>query len=229
VIAAGAVAVIAIVALAVIVQGGGTSAERQIAQAINLHASDLPGFSVAPPDHAGTGDQIDSRMQNCVGRGTGEHPGAVGMSSPQFTSGSGLQAEQVGSDATIERSTGVVASDLALARSLLQSGQMQSCLSQAFDSVTIPTSSGLPVTISRVTAAALSEPVSGSDRSFGLRATIWMSALGRSVPVVLDIIGYAVGRDELTLDTLGIGQPFAPSIEHQLSALLVARAVAHPH
>lgn len=208
--------------------GGGSSAPRAIARAINLHASDLPGFTAQPPDHSGTGSQIGSRMKGCLGAGwIAQHTGGdlVDVSSPQFASGSGLQAEQVSSDVTIKRSTSLVRRDLAV----IQSGRIQGCLGQALDGITIPTQSGPTVTIDHVRAARLAAAGQGSDGSFGIRTTMSMSALGVNVPVTLDILGYAVGRDELSLVTFTIARPFSAQIERQLAAVLISRALAHPH
>ncbi len=219
----------AAVALLLLALGGrGSSAERAIAQAINLHASDLPGFTVAPPDHSGTGQQLDSRMKACVGSGwIAQHSGGhlVDVSSPQFTSGSGLQTEQVGSDVAITRSTRSVSSDLAA----ISSGRIQGCLAPTLDGLAIPTQSGAVVTIDNVQVIPLAAPAGGSDGSFGIRTTMTMNALGINVPVILDILGYAVGKDELSLDAFTIGHPLAVQTEQQLSSLLISRALSRPH
>src|SRR5579864_4515511 len=227
-VAVGAAVLAGVIVVLLLGGGAGSSPEQAIAAAINLRASDLPGFTAQAPDHSGTGSQIDSRMRACVGSGwIAQHSGSqlADVSSPQFASGSGLQAEQVSSDVTIKRSVGAVRSDLAT----IESGRIQGCLAPALDGVTIPTRSGLPVTIGNVQVTQFAPSSAGSDGSFGIRTTMLMNAAGVNVPVVLDILGYAVGKDELGLITFGIGHPFSTPSEQQLSSLLITRALARPH
>ena len=222
------IAVVAVVMVVLLVGSTGSSPEHAIAEAINLHASDLPGFTVQAANHSSAGKQIDSRMRDCLGAGwIAHHSGGelADVSSPQFTSGSGLQAEQVGSSVTIKTSVNAVSTDLAA----INSGRIQHCFASALDGVTIPTRAGLILTIGNVEVTQLAVSSRGSDGSFGIRTTMTMSALGRSIPLVLDILGYAVGKDELGLFTFAVGQPFSSPAEQQLASLLITRALARPH
>jgi hypothetical protein len=217
-------------ALVVLSLGSGranNSAAQAIAQAINLRPSDLPGFVVSAPDHSSAGNQFNARMKACVGSGfisQFSRGNLADVNSPTFTSGSGLQAEQVSSGVTIVRSSAVVRGDLAA----IDSGRIQGCLASSLDGMTVPTNSGATVTVNNVQVAAL-PTAQGANGSFGLRTTMSMSALGINIPVVLDILGYGVGRDELALMAFAIGRPFPQQTEQRLSSLLVSRAVAHPH
>jgi hypothetical protein len=224
------VAVVGVVLIVVLVVLGGDrlSADRAIAHAINLRPSDLPGFVVEPPDHSGAGRQVDSRMTACVGSGwVAQHRGGhlVDVASPQFASGSGLASVQVGSDVTIVSSTNVVRRDLAT----INSGRIQNCLASALNGLAITTQNGPVVTIDSTQVTPIAMPAGASDGSFGIRTTMTMSALGRSVPVIFDTLGYAVGRDEIGLTAFGIGNPFPAQSEQQLAALLISRALSHPH
>lgn len=225
-------AIIASVAAALVVMllsssGSNNSAARAIAQSINLRASDLPGFVLSAPNHNSAGNQANARMKACVGSGFIAQYGnghIADVSSPNFTSGSGLQAEQVSSDVTIVRSSAIVRRDLAA----IQSGRIQGCLASALDGMTVPTSSGTTVIVNNVRVAPL-PPAPGANGSFGWRTTMSTSALGVNIPVVLDILGYGVGKDELALTAFAIGRPFPQPTEQQLSSLLISRALAHPH
>ncbi len=222
-VAAGAVVVVGLAAFLLLGRGG--SSAEAVAAAINLRASDVPGFTVQASTHSAAGAQFDSKFKSCVGGWTGDHAGSVDVSSPTFASGSGLQAEQVQSDMTLQRSTAIVASDLAF----IHSGRIQACLSRAFDGVAAPTSSGVVVAIKNVRIVPLAVPVQGTSGTFGMRVSMTMGALAFNVPVNLDVLGYAVGRDELGLISLAIGRTFSAPAEQQLSQLLVSRAVAQPH
>jgi hypothetical protein len=225
----GAVVVLAVIVAGVlVVTSGSSSGLRGVAQEINLRASDLPGFTVQNSGSDAADHALDARMTACMGPGWIANEGRTDLadiSSPQFVSGTGLQTELVSSDVTIARSAAAVRRDLAL----VNSGHIQSCFAQALDGVTVPTAHGPAVTIGSVQVTSLSVPVARSDGGFGMRATMVMSALGINVPVVLDILGYSVGRDELSLMALAIGHPSSAPTEQRLSTLLVNRALEHPH
>jgi hypothetical protein len=212
--------------LVFLLPGGGGSSERAIAQAINLRASDVPGFAAQSHSQGtATGSEINSRLKSCVGNWSSHHPGSLDVDSPLFKSGAGRATEEVQSSVTVQRSRGLVARDLAF----IKGGRIQGCVGQAFKGIVIPTSSGVPVTITSAQVGTLTTAVAGSDGSFGMRVIMTLEALGRTVPVSLDLYGYAVGRDELSLMTLAIGRDFPAQSERQLSQLLVTRSLAHPH
>ncbi len=202
----------------------GASAQ-DIAQAINLRASDLPGFTVAADEHTGGGAQLDARMRRCLGGDVGNHSGSVDASSPTFTSGAGLTAENVGSSVSIETSPAVVARDLALVRS----ARVEGCLTQAFHGFSFATSHGVPITFEGVRTFPIQVLSHGFDGGYGTRMIIDMSAAGIRLPMVMDLFAFAVGRDELGLHTFTVARPFPPATEQQLGAVLVSRALARPH
>jgi hypothetical protein len=45
----------------------------------------------------------------------------------------------------------------------------------------------------------------------------------------LEVLAFAVGRGEVTLTTIALGQPFPPEREARLFALMVSRALAAQH
>jgi hypothetical protein len=125
----------------------------------------------------------------------------------------------------IEHSSNVVASDFALVRNR----SFQACLAQAFESVTAPSSQGVPITISGVHVAPMPATRRGASLSFGMRMDMLVGTVNLRLPMTLGITGYGVGRDELSLVTYAIGQPFPAQTEQQLASLLINRALAHPH
>jgi hypothetical protein len=225
-VAAIAVLAAAGVAVLVIALGGQSPSEQAIAKSISLQASDLPGF-VARAVHGNAADsQINSRLRSCPGvRGIAQHSQAVKAQSPLFTNGAGLAAQEVQSETAIEPSRQVVARDMALVRT----GPVKACFTQALNGVTFPTSNGIPITIGNVQATPLPITATGADSSFGLRISMSMSALGRDQPVTMDLLGFGVGHDELSLLTFVLDQPFPIPTEQQLSFLLISRALAQPH
>lgn len=111
----------------------------------------------------------------------------------------------------------------------MTSGRIHRCFAQALDGVTVPTGAGQSVQISDVAVASLRPSADGGDAAFGLRISITMSAFGRSVPVILDVLGYAVGRDELTFNAFALEQPISADLDDRLGSILVSRALDRPH
>lgn len=228
-VAATGIAPVAIVLLAVVLSSGGTgnSAAQAIAQAINLEASDLPGFAVSAPGHSSANRPFSARLKGCVGASLAADVSSgqlADISSPNFTNGSGLQAEQVSSDVTIVRSSAVVTRNFVA----LGSARFRGCVASTLAGMTVPTRSGITLTVSNVRVASL-PTAPGANRSLGLRTTLDLGAMGRSVPMVLDILGYGVGKDELTLTAFALDRPFPRQTERQLSSLLISRALSRPH
>jgi hypothetical protein len=66
-----------------------------------------------------------------------------------------------------------------------------------------------------------------------MNVTYIVSARGRTATVPtslhLEVLAFAIGRGEVTLTTITLGQPFAPEREARLFALLVSRAVGARH
>jgi hypothetical protein len=211
----------AAVVLAVVPHGGGDSAaaERAEAGAINLRSGDLPGYAVPAQHDSVAGRQIGVHLQRCLGIGVGQRSGPNDASSPTFTRGSGLLTRQVVSDVT-EISGPAGASDFALVRS----GRVTACLKRGLNGVTVQTASGLPVRISGVRVNQVRAGAPGAKASFDLHVAMSAGALGQAVPVYLDLIGYAVGDDEVSLVTLALAHPFPARTAKRLSSLLVRRA-----
>jgi hypothetical protein len=224
-LAAGA-GLVALVALALVLTGviGGSASPAEIAGQINLNVGDLLGFRAQPRSHSADG-ALDARAQGCQALQNKGHSSVAGVKSPMFTGGTGLQVTEIESDVSIEQSPAVVAHDFAL----VSSSELRACMTRVFEGVTLPTPSGNRVTISGVAVVPVQVSAQGSNQSFGLRMTMTMSANGINVPVVMDLFGFGVGHDELSLMLFTVAQPpFAPR-EQQLSSLLVSRALARPH
>ena len=226
---AGLVAVLgAVVAGVLVLQSSGRSPERSIAEAIDLHPSDLPGFTVEASHDTGTGGQINAQLTSCLGvRSTATHvrPTLANIASPRFTSGSGLLSEQVMSRVAIRPTPATALADMAdtAGRPTLR------CVARALDGVSIPTSSGVVVSIGDVHLQPLAPAVPRADASVGVRTTLTMRGPARSVSLVIDLLMFAVGKDEISLWTTAIDHPFSGSGEHQLVSLMVGRALARPH
>jgi hypothetical protein len=192
---------------------------------------------VEPNANATMSGQPQERFNRCVGLGTlvayvrdsGELA-TRGISSPQFTSGSGLQSEVVSSTVAIEASHTVVANELAQARSQLAGHRIQGCLDQALDHVTYHYPDGRSIALGDVHVYPVASPAGGTDGEVAIEVEMMLTAsTGVSVPIYMDMFGFGVGRDALSLLTFGVEQPFPFATELRLASLMVSRATRLPH
>jgi hypothetical protein len=228
-------------ALAVVLTGSATpttpNAPAAIARAINVRQSDLAGFTVEPNANATISGRPQERFNRCVGLGTlidyvrdGGDSAARGISSPQFTSGSGLRSEAVSSTVGVEASRNAVANELAQARSQLAGHRVQDCLDQALDHVTYHYPDGRSIALGAVHVYPVASPAGGTDGQVAIEVEMMLTAsTGVSVPVYMDMFGFGVGRDALSLLTFGVEQPFPFATELRLASLMVSRATRLPH
>jgi hypothetical protein len=218
--------VLALIGGALILLGGGSGADLALARAINLKPSDLPGFTVQPPDHGSSSSDkiINARMKNCLGPIAVPDHGGASAQSPTLTSGSGLQVVSVQSQVGILSSKAGVASDFAF---IARNPQVWTCLSSAMSGLSA-TSNGVTVTFNNVHATPLAASARGADMATGVRLVMTLSARGLSFPMVFDLLAYGVGRDELSFYTITLGAD-ASTLEQQVAGDMIARALAHPH
>jgi hypothetical protein len=152
----------------------------------------------------------------------GDH-GAADASSPLLTNP--LSDQEIQSSASVEPSSGVVAADLAA----LNASSAGTCLAKSLSGITLTTSSGVPVTISSAQASPTRVAIPGASGTWGLTLAVSMTGQGRVVPMTMELLGFGVGRDGLSLMTVGVARPFPEPDELYLSELLVSRALAQPH
>lgn len=226
-VAAGAllVAAIGVLSIAPIAGAAGSPGQLAIAREINLRAADLPGFTSHPGRNNGAspfGSQINSTCSGIVG--AGYHRGTAHAGSPLFMITSGLQSEEAQSAVEIEHSRRVVKRDLAAGRSK----HTRVCIATVLRALKF-TEQGTQFTLTNVRVTPLRVAAAGASGSFGLRVHAAVSALSISIPFSIDMIGIAVGRDEISLTTEGTDRKFPRKTEQRLTQLLVSRALALPH
>jgi hypothetical protein len=210
--------------IAPIALGADSSGQLAIARAINLRASDVPGFSAHPGPHptgSPFGAQINAMCSGVVG---GKRRRTAQASSPVFQSSTGLMVRMVQSDVQIERSRSTVTHDLAVARSK----HTRVCITRVLQGL-ILNEQGTLFTVTDVRVTPLHVAIPGTNGSFGLRIKAVVLAPPVRIPFSVDLIGLAVGRDEISLTAEGVDEVFPHKTEKLLSQLLVNRALALPH
>jgi hypothetical protein len=102
------------------------------------------------------------------------------------------------------------------------------CIKHDLQTLTI-SELGTKFTITGVRVTALHPTVAGANGSFGIRVKAAMAGLSVRIPFSVDVLGFAIGRDEISLTTGGLERTFPRTTQQQLSQLLVSRALALPH
>ena len=196
-----------------------------LAQAVNLRAGDVPGFTAAakerkPPTAAA--QQASAELQRCEGSGAKSQP-IANVGSPSFKRGGASVAQQtVSSSVMVARSAAIASSEL----DEIGSAHGRSCLirylGQLFSGLTASGAKIAPVSIAHGTP-----PAPSGGGSFGLRVSTALVVRSVRVPFYLDILGFVHGATEVTLQSSGIPVPFPAAAEQQLYTLLLSRAKAH--
>jgi hypothetical protein len=198
---------------------------QAFARAVNLKAADLPGFSVSPEhghEHETEAEKrLKPELRRCSGS-TVEAKAIVEAGSQKFERSAGIASASVSSEVTIAQTATLSAKELAAIRS----GRLPKCLAHYFEQL-LKSQDFHGASVGPVTTKQGSPPAPGMTGSFGLRFTATITLHGIQVPFYVDILGFADGPAEVSLDTFGIPRPFPGTVEERLFSLLVERARAH--
>jgi hypothetical protein len=192
------------------------------ARAVNLTAADIPEARISKRERkSASGDKRE--FERCVGGPWSKHK-LADVGSPPFLRGRELETERIGSDVTVATSAG--AADHVLAT--LQRAQVRHCLAHLMTRTlgreAIRNAYWGPVAVYSLPVRAL-----GSSGRIGLRiaTTVNIPVSEVTVPVYVDVLGFAWGPAEIALTAMSITQPVPAGVEHQLLSVLVARARSH--
>jgi hypothetical protein len=194
------------------------------ARAVNLTASDVPGFSPGAREGKSSANEkrLEHQLTQCTGL-AGSRKAVLEAGSQDFRLKHQIVDLSVSSEVSVQSSAAQAQQGLATIRS----PHIRSCfsryLTQLFDGEQVKGAKAGPVTVQSGTP-----PAPGTSGGFGLRVTATFIVRGIKVPVYLDFLGFVDGASEVTLTSSGLLQPFPASIQQHLFALLLARAKAHP-
>ena len=190
--------------------------DRATASAINLTATDLPGWKQTPNTSSSADQAMASRLATCAGAKDPSLVDVVDVQSPNYDQGQ----TEVSSDVTMVRTHADGVADLEA----LRGSKLDACVQQ----IAVPElKNGLPTgaTLSDLQVDAI-QPAGLPQDSFGLRldASVAIPQEG-TVSVSSDVIGFLSGRAEIELQASQV-QGGAPSqtLEQRLLSLLVTRA-----
>jgi hypothetical protein len=188
------------------------------ANQVNLQPADMQGWRASL--NSAISSQ-DAQLAKCAGT-SAPSEAVADVSSNSFDRGSALSTQGAASSVKVVQNKSTVTSDLATTKS----AKAQSCIKALLPRV-IQQIAGNQVKFGAPQIETLSPSVAGADGSYGYRITFAAEALGQQFPFVIDVLGAAVGRAELSLDDFGIGNPLPPADEQRLLSMLVSRSNAH--
>ncbi len=196
---------------------------RAFALAVNLKASDLPGFhpSANRRHQSAAEKRLEPELAKCVG-GASARPQATEASSKSYERGASIITQSVSSQVTVARTNALAARELAAIRS----GHLQSCLAHYFNQL-LASEDLHGAKVGSVSVKQGSPPAAGADGSFGLRFIQTVTLHGVHVPFYVDILGFVKGRAQVSLFTFAVLRQFPAALEEQLFSLLLERAKAH--
>jgi hypothetical protein len=196
---------------------------RAFALAVNLRASDLPGFhpSSQGQHQSAAEKRLEPELAKCVG-GPGAKPDATEVSSKSYERGASIITQSVSSQVTVVRTNALAARELASIRS----GHLRRCLASYLKQL-LASENLHGAKVGSVSTKQGSPPAPGADGSFGLRFIQTLTLHGVHIPFYVDILGFVKGRAQVSLFTFGVLREFPAALEEQLFSLLLERAKAH--
>jgi hypothetical protein len=186
------------------------------ATAINIRSGDLPGWTKSPNQQASV--TSSDQLAKCAGT-TPPSKAVSTVSSPNFSQGTGLAQQQIGSTVQVMDSVATVTADI----NAIQLPQARDCIQKLLPQAINQAAAGA-ATFSTPTITGLFIPIPNTQGTFGYRISITGTAAGQKIPVTIDFLGAAVGNKELTLNSFWIGPPIPQKTEQDLLETMVGRA-----
>ena len=194
------------------------------ARAVNLRASDVPGFKIfSEHEHETPAEKhLEGELLRCTGGSLHSHTGVADVSSKDFELKHGILDLSVSSGVSVAQTPALAAKELAAIRSNRVRGCVSHYLNELFKGQKYQGARISPISIMQGTP-----PAPGTTGSFGWRITVAITIRSIRIPFYLDILGFVDGPAEVTLLSSGVLHPFPATIQQRLFTLLVARAKAH--
>jgi hypothetical protein len=207
---------------------GASSARRQalaFAHAVNLTASDLPGFTASSKKETETAQEkrLQSQMLGCAGPG-GSSRSFAAASSKDFE----LKHEVLDLGVSSEVSVAPSAADAKAELAAIRGARVRACFSRYLGELFKGRKVG-GASVRGVSIVSGTPPAPGTSGGFGWRVTVPVELHNIQVPFYLDILGFVDRTARVTLFSSGAIRPFPAGVQQQLFALLINRANAqHP-
>lgn len=191
------------------------------ARAVNLRASDLPGFKASPRKHepeTAAEKRAEQDLARCVG-GTGTRDSLAETNSAEFQRKASIAEQNVSSGVSVAQTSTAATREL----DKIRSSHTRGCFSHFLD-LLFKGTKYRRATVGPVSIAAGTPPAPGTAGSFGWRITVTMTVRSLRIPFYLDYLGFVYGSAEVTLLSSTTLLPFPAAAERSLFSLLLARA-----
>jgi hypothetical protein len=193
------------------------------ARAVNLTAGDVPEARIKKRRGHSSKSWEGRDFQRCIGAPVHAHE-LADVKSPLYLRGQELEIEEIGSDVTVNTSSGAATH----VQQALSRPAVRHCLArlvtQELGRMALPNANWGPAAI-----YGLPVRVAGVSGGVGLRMAL--TATSRSneitIPTYIDVLAFARGPAEITLMAISWTQPVPVDVERQLLSTLAARASSH--
>jgi hypothetical protein len=207
----------------------GPQSRRQaiaFARAVNLRASDLPGFSVSVERgnerKTATEKQAERELSRCLGAFASSSDELAEVSSKHFKYTRGLLDVGVSSTVSVTRPPGLTAAEVAA----LHGGRVRACLSRYLDLLVRGTQfHGAQVSPFSIVSGTPPAPGTAGGYGWRIKATIAIRRI--KIPIYVDILGFVDGPANVALMSTGLLAPVPAVIQQRLFLRLLGRAKAH--
>jgi hypothetical protein len=194
---------------------------RAFAAAVILTPTDVPGFTGGAHENTAADRQNLAQLARCAGA-VDPSRRVVDVHSPDFSRGSGLQVQTVGSSVDVLPSASLAQQDFME----FTAASARPCVGAYVGRGLARSAGSSSVRFGTASILSLAPPAGTGRNSFGYRFVIPLSAAGVKIKLYTDLLFHRAGPAEVAFDDVGIGTPFPASDQQRLFALLVARADA---
>jgi hypothetical protein len=196
------------------------------ARAVNLTPADVPGAVVSQEKHGSKAGDDRVRLDRCERLLNHVQPHElVHRGSPPLTRGEELEREWIASYVAVVPDVRAAAREVAR----FGSRNARACIARAL-SVRFAKTFVHGARFGRFSASSLPVPAPGASATVGVRfsSALMIPVSEVSVPIYIDLLGFARGPAQVALVAASVTQPVPSSTEHQLLSVLVSRAESHP-
>lgn len=195
------------------------------ANAVNLTAADVPGFTASPKQHGESASErrLEQELRRCTGaagsQALGSRDAVAEASSPDFQIKSGVLSFSVSSEVSVAQSSAQAAGSLSAVRS----ARVRACVTRYLGQLLKAQHTG-GAKVTGVSIVSGTPPAPGTTGGFGWRITAKLAYRGIPLSFYLDVLGFVDGPAQVTLTSSGALRPFPARAEEQLFSVLLSRA-----
>ena len=194
-----------------------------LATALNLQPADVAGFRATPasPHESAQEKALTRQLEACAGA-VGERFRLAEVRSYEFKRAVNGLPQEVSSTVSVEQAPANAEQDL----NAIRSARGQRCVVKFVNAAL----KGKKLSGARVGAASIKEgtpPAPGANGAFGIQLDLPISVQGVTVHAYFDLLGFIRGPVEVTLQSVGVNEPFPASTQEHLFSVLVQRADSH--